>query len=74
MLGLQYEQVLVRGVAVWVGCSMGELSSKVIAVTHGFEVSLTFKTASIGKTAKKSYVHVYRTPKNYPLNCGKGQF
>ena len=42
--------------------------------TRGFEVSLTFKTASIGKTAKKSYVHVYQTPKNYPLNCGKGQF
>ena len=32
MLGLLYGQVLVRGVAVWVGCSMGELGSEVGAV------------------------------------------
>ena len=30
--GLKYGQVLVRGVAVWVGCSTWEFGSKVVAV------------------------------------------
>ena len=38
MWGLQYGQVLVRGVAVWVGCSMGELGSEVVAVCGGCRV------------------------------------